>query len=67
VAGALASGETDIVHVDMGQETPQDTAELKFVVAVRDVSHLDQVLRHLNRTPSVIKAERQTNKNPGQA
>jgi GTP pyrophosphokinase len=66
VAGALASGETDIVHVDMGQETPQDTAELKFVVAVRDVAHLDQVLRHLNRTPSVIKAERQTNKNPGQ-
>ena len=67
VAGALASGETDIVHVDMGQETPQDTAELKFVVAVRDVSHLDQVLRHLNRTPSVIKAERQTNKNQGRA
>jgi hypothetical protein len=28
---------------------------------------LDQVLRHLNRTPSVIKAERLTNKNPGQA
>jgi hypothetical protein len=25
------------------------------------------VLRHLNRTPSVIKAERQTNKNPRQA
>jgi GTP pyrophosphokinase len=67
VAGALASGETDIVHVDMGQETPQDTAELKFVVAVRDVSHLEQVLRHLNRTPSVIKAERQTNKNQGRA
>jgi GTP pyrophosphokinase len=51
----------------MGQETPQDTAELKFVVAVRDVSHLEQVLRHLNRTPSVIKAERQTNKNQGRA
>ena len=62
VAGALASGETDIVHVDMGQETPQDTAELKFVVAVRDAAHLEQVLRHLKRTPSVIKAERQTNK-----
>jgi len=34
-------------------------------VAVRDVTHLEQVLRHLNRTPSVIKAERQTNKNQG--
>jgi len=62
VAGALASAETDIVHVDMGQETPQDTAELKFVVAVRDTSHLEQVLRHLKRTSSVIKADRQTNK-----
>jgi GTP pyrophosphokinase len=62
VAGALASAETDIVHVDMGHETPQDTAELKFVVAVRDTTHLEQVMRHLKRTPSVIKADRQTNK-----
>ena len=62
VAGALASAETDIVHVDMGHETPQDTAELKFVVAVRDTTHLEQVLRHLKRTPSVIRADRQTNK-----
>jgi GTP pyrophosphokinase len=62
VAGALASAETDIVHVDMGQESPQDTAELKFVVAVRDTAHLEQVLRHLKRTPSVIQAARQSNK-----
>jgi len=62
VAGALGSAETDIVHVDMGQGTPPDTAELKFVVAVRDTSHLEQVLRHLKRTSSVIKADRQTNK-----
>jgi GTP diphosphokinase / guanosine-3',5'-bis(diphosphate) 3'-diphosphatase len=61
VAGALASAETDIVHVDMGQETPQDTAELKFVVAVRDTTHLEQVMRQLKRTPSVIQAVRQTN------
>jgi GTP pyrophosphokinase len=62
VAGALAIAETDIVHVDMGQETPLDTVELKFVIAVRDTSHLEQVLRHLKRTPSVIQAERQSNK-----
>jgi GTP pyrophosphokinase len=62
VAGAMASAETDIVHVDMGHDTPQDTAELKFVIAVRDTSHLDQVLRHLKRTPSVITAERQSHK-----
>jgi GTP pyrophosphokinase len=62
VAGALASAETDIVHVDMGHETPLEMAELKFVVAVRDTTHLEQVLRHLKRTPSVVKAERQTHR-----
>jgi GTP diphosphokinase / guanosine-3',5'-bis(diphosphate) 3'-diphosphatase len=62
VAGALASAEADIVHVDMGHESPQDTADLRFVVAVRDVNHLESVLRQLKRTPSVIQAERQTNK-----
>jgi GTP pyrophosphokinase len=62
VAGALAHCETDIVHIDMGQELPQDTAELKFLIAVRDAAHLEQVLRQLKRTPSVILADRQTNK-----
>ena len=62
VAGALATAEADIVHVDMGHESPQDTADLRFVVAVRDVAHLDNVLRQLKRTPSVIQAERQLNK-----
>jgi GTP pyrophosphokinase len=62
VAGALASAETDIVHVDMGSDSPQDMAELKFVIAVRDTAHLEQVLRQLKRTPSVVKAERQAPK-----
>lgn len=60
VAGAMAAAEADIVHVDMGQETAQDAAELRFMVAVRDQHHLDTVLRQLKRTPSVIRAERQT-------
>ena len=59
VAGAMAAAESDIVHVDMGQETAQDTAELRFVLSVRDLSHLDAVLRQLRRTPSVLRAERQ--------
>ncbi|MFM7001181.1 MAG: RelA/SpoT family protein, partial [Limnohabitans sp.] len=67
VAGALATAEADIMHVDMGHESPQDTAELHFVVAVRDVAHLDSVLRQLKRTPSVIQAVRQTNKGAGSA
>ena len=58
IAGAMASAEADIVHVDMGQETVQDAAELRFLLSVRDRAHLDAVLRQLKRTPAVIKAER---------
>lgn len=61
VAGALATAEADIVHVDMGQESSQDTVELRFVIAVQDSSHLDSVLRQLKRTTSVIQTTRQTN------
>ena len=63
VAGAMAAAEADIVHVDMGQETAQDTAELRFMISVRDQNHLEGVLRQLKRTPSVIKAQRQTLRN----
>jgi len=58
IAGAMAAAEADIVHVDMGLETAQDAAELRFVLSVRDLHHLDAVLRQLKRTPSVIKVER---------
>lgn len=62
VAGALASAETDIVQVEMGNTASQDIAELRFVIAVRDTAHLEQVLRQLKRTPSVVNADRQTHK-----
>jgi GTP pyrophosphokinase len=58
VAGALASAESDIIHVDMGQDAAQDSAELRFVIAVRDATHLDVVLRQLKRTASVVSAHR---------
>ena len=58
IAGAMAAAEADIVHVDMGQETAQDAAELRFVLSVRDLQHLEAVMRQLKRTPSVIKVER---------
>jgi GTP pyrophosphokinase len=54
----MATAEADIVHVDMGNETAQDAAALRFVLSVRDLQHLDTVLRQLRRTPAVIKAER---------
>ncbi len=58
VASALADAEADITHVEMADETRQDSTDLHFVVALRDRSHLDAVLRAVKRTPSVIGAAR---------
>ncbi|HEY0825699.1 MAG TPA: bifunctional (p)ppGpp synthetase/guanosine-3',5'-bis(diphosphate) 3'-pyrophosphohydrolase [Ramlibacter sp.] len=58
VAAALATAEADITHVDMDDERAQDATDLRFVVAVRDRTHLEAVLRNLKRTPSVMNAQR---------
>jgi GTP diphosphokinase / guanosine-3',5'-bis(diphosphate) 3'-diphosphatase len=58
VASALAQAEADITHVDMGQEAAQETTELRFLIAVRDTTHLAAALRLLNRTASVLRASR---------
>jgi GTP pyrophosphokinase len=65
VAAALAAAEADIIHIDMGQEAAQDTTDLRFVVAVRDTSHLEVALRNLNRTASVLRAARSKVPSPG--
>jgi GTP pyrophosphokinase len=58
VAANLAQTEVDITKVDMGDENLQDTTDLRFVVSVRDVQHLDTALRHLKHTPSVLRVQR---------
>ena len=58
VAAALAAAESDITHINMGQEANHDVADLRFVVAVRDRAHLDVALRNLRRTASVLRAQR---------
>ena len=61
VASAMTSAEADITRVNMADETTGEAAiELRFVIAVRDTSHLDTVLRNLRRTPSVVQAHRVT-------
>jgi guanosine-3',5'-bis(diphosphate) 3'-pyrophosphohydrolase len=65
VATALATAEADITHVDMGEEAAQDTMDMRFVIAVRDRSHLDSVLRNLKRTPAVLRAVRAMPLSPG--
>ncbi|MGJ7555095.1 RelA/SpoT family protein [Variovorax sp. RB2P76] len=58
VAATLADAEADITHVEMADETPQDSTDLRFVIAVRDRTHLDAVLRAARRTASVLTASR---------
>ena len=47
VASALASGEADITHVDMDDDHAQDSADLRFLVSVRDRLHLEAAIRIL--------------------
>lgn len=58
VAASLSAAEADITHVEMSEEAPQDSTDLRFVIAVRDRAHLDAVLRAVRRTPSVLSAVR---------
>jgi GTP diphosphokinase / guanosine-3',5'-bis(diphosphate) 3'-diphosphatase len=60
VAAAFASAEADIKSVDLGRdsEVGAPTADLRFVIDVRDTAHLDTVLRTLTRTARVNKARR---------
>jgi GTP pyrophosphokinase len=58
VAAALASAEADIVHIDMGQEAATDASDLRLLVSVRDLTHLEAALSKLRRTPSVLRAKR---------
>ncbi|WP_028604901.1 RelA/SpoT family protein [Ottowia thiooxydans] len=60
VAVALAEAEADIIHLGMADEAAQDALDLRFVVTVRDKTHLDAVLRNLRRTHSVLRASRIT-------
>ena len=56
VASVIAESEADIVRVEM--DDAMATTELRFVIAVRDLTHLDAVLRNLRRTASVLRAAR---------
>ena len=58
VASAISSAETDITHIEMGDERLGETAELQLMLSVRDAEHLQDVLRTLKRCPVVIKCGR---------
>ncbi|MDP3617007.1 MAG: bifunctional (p)ppGpp synthetase/guanosine-3',5'-bis(diphosphate) 3'-pyrophosphohydrolase [Rhodoferax sp.] len=58
VAAAVAAAEADITHIDMDDDTSQDVADLRFLIAVRDRNQLDAALHNLRRTLSVLTARR---------
>jgi GTP pyrophosphokinase len=60
VASAITTAEADITMVNMADEvsSQEEATDLRFVCSVRDVAHLDAVLRNLRRIPSVLQAQR---------
>jgi GTP pyrophosphokinase len=58
VASVLTKAEADITHIDMGEGNAEAATDLRFTVAVQDTAHLEQVLRNLKRTGSVLRAYR---------
>ncbi|QIL81333.1 bifunctional (p)ppGpp synthetase/guanosine-3',5'-bis(diphosphate) 3'-pyrophosphohydrolase [Diaphorobacter sp. HDW4A] len=59
VAAELANSEADIVRVDMEGEAMEETIELRFLIQVRNLAHLEAVLRNLRRTNSVLRVLRE--------
>ena len=58
VASALASAEADITHVDMDEGRAQHAADLRFLIAVRDRTHLETAVRATTRLPDVVRVQR---------
>ncbi|MCB8746890.1 bifunctional (p)ppGpp synthetase/guanosine-3',5'-bis(diphosphate) 3'-pyrophosphohydrolase [Rhodoferax sp. U2-2l] len=64
VASALAAGGADINQVDMTNESSHGVMDLRFVIAVRDLSQLETVFKNLRRTTAVLKVQRSKNTSP---
>jgi GTP pyrophosphokinase/guanosine-3',5'-bis(diphosphate) 3'-pyrophosphohydrolase len=58
VASAIGNAEADITRIDMGHESGNEVAELRLLVAVRDRTHLADVMRTLRRAAPVLKVAR---------
>ncbi len=59
VTAALADDGVDITRIHMDDDVSQQgVLEIEFTVTVQDLTHLEDILRHLRRTPSVQRAVR---------
>jgi GTP pyrophosphokinase len=65
LAAAIASAEADITQVNLSEESSGQAAiEIRFMIAVRDQSHLENVLKNLRRIPIVSQATRLVSSRP---
>lgn len=58
VTAAIAKADANIAFIGMGQEIAEQTTDLRFQIAVKDVVHLNQVMKTLGQVQSVIKVIR---------
>jgi guanosine-3',5'-bis(diphosphate) 3'-pyrophosphohydrolase len=58
VAAEIAASDSNIAHVSM-EESADRLASLRFILMVRDRTHLARVLRNLRRLPEVSRVGRQ--------
>lgn len=58
VASELSDAEVDIQHLEMVDEAPMGTTDLRFVISARNQPQVEAALRNLRRAPVVIKAMR---------
>jgi len=55
----IARADGDITSVNLGKAAADSTAELRFMVSVRDLAHFENILKHIKLTPGVLKVHGQ--------
>ena len=58
VAAVLASSEIDINHIQMNEDVPGAPIDLRLIISVRDLTHLNIALRNLVQAPSILMVDR---------
>jgi GTP pyrophosphokinase len=53
----IARAEGDITNVNLGKVSIDNTAELRFMVSVRDLAHYENIVRHVKNTSGVLHVQ----------
>ncbi|MBI2383055.1 MAG: bifunctional (p)ppGpp synthetase/guanosine-3',5'-bis(diphosphate) 3'-pyrophosphohydrolase [Gammaproteobacteria bacterium] len=58
IAGEIAAAESSIENVQMAERVDTQTSDMRFVVTVRNRTHLARIMRRIRRLPTVAKVTR---------